>query len=188
MQTGIKKTKNEALRMANLESNQLTKKCIRTALLSLMATDTFDNITVTAIIKRAGVSKGGFYRNYKSKEEVLEEICEDFFQYILDFIEKHRFYENTYQWYVDLFGCITENADVFQLLIKAQAPRKVVLKFDEDRILKEFQREDSVQERYRAIAIVKALTEIAVIWFQNGMQESPEKMAEMMLEIFFINN
>lgn len=180
--------KNEVLKMSNIESNTFTKECIRTALLSLMAMETFDHITVTAIIKRAGVSKGGFYRNYKSKEEVLEELCEDLFQYILDFIEKHRFYENTYQWYVDLFGGIAKNADVFQHLIEAKAPREIVLKFDEDRILKELQRDDSVQERYRAIAIVKALTEIAVIWFQNGMVESPEKMAEMMLEIFFINN
>ena len=85
---------------------------------------------------------------------------------------------------MDLFGSIAKNADVFQHLIKAQAPREIVLKFDEGRILKEFQRDDSVQERYRAIAIVKALTEIAVIWFQNGMVESPEKMAEMMIEIY----
>ena len=78
-------SKNESLKMSNMESNLFTKECICTALLSLMATETFDHITVTAIIKRAGVSRGGFYRNYKSKEDVLEEICEELFQYILDF-------------------------------------------------------------------------------------------------------
>ena len=180
--------KNEVLKMSNIESNTFTKECIRTALLSLMAMETFDHITVTAIIKRAGVSKGGFYRNYKSKEEVLQEICEELFAYIMSFVAAHRFYENTQQWYVDWFSSIIENADAFQLLIKAQASQNVVLKFDEDRILKEFRRDDSVQEQYRAIAIGKALIEITIIWFQNGMVESPEKMAEMMLEIFFINN
>ncbi len=180
--------KNEILKMSNMESNLFTKECICTALLALMATETFDCITVTAIINRAGVSRGGFYRNYKSKEEVLEEICEDLFQYILDFVIQHNLYENPQKWYEDLFRSVAENAEIFQLLIKAQVPRNVVLKFDEGRILQELQKDDSPMEKYRAAAIGKALTEIVVIWFRNGMLESPEDMAEMLLKTFFINN
>lgn len=180
--------KNEILKMSNRESNLFTKECICTALLELMAIEIFDRITVTAIINRAGVSRGGFYRNYKSKEDVLEEICEDVFQYILDFITEHDLYENPRKWYEDLFRSIAENAEIFQLLIKAQVPRNIVLKFDEGRILQELQKDDSPMEQYRAAAISKALTEIVVIWFRNGMQESPKEMAEIMINIFSINN
>ena len=181
-------SKNEILKMSNMESNLFTKECICTALLSLMATEIFDRITVTAIINRAGVSKGGFYRNYKSKEDVLEEICEDIFQYILDFMTGHDLYENPKKWYEDLFRNIAENAEIFQLLIKAQVPRNIVLKFDEGLILQKLQKDDSLMEQYRAAAIGKALTEVVVLWFRNGMQETPEKMAEMLLKIIFINN
>ena len=180
--------KNEILKMSNMESNLFTKECICTALLSLMATETFDHITVTSIINRAGVSRGGFYRNYKAKEDVLEEICEELFQYILDFITEHDLYENTKKWYEDLFRSIAENAEIFQLLIKAQVPRNIVLKFDEGLILQKLQRNDSPMVQYRAAAIGRALTEVVVIWFRNGMQESPEEMAEMLLKLFFINN
>ncbi len=180
--------KNEILKMSNMESNLFTKECICTALLELMAAETFDRITVTAIINRAGVSRGGFYRNYKSKEDVLEEICEDIFQYILEFIIQHNLYENPKKWYEDLFRSVAENAELFQLLIKAQVPRNVVLKFDEGRILQELQKDNSPMERYRAAAILRAMTEVVVLWFQNGMKESPEEMAEMLIEIFFINN
>ena len=180
--------KNEILKMSNMESNLFTKECICTALLSLMATETFDHITVTAIIKRAGVSRGGFYRNYKSKEDVLEEICEELFEYIWGFITEHNLYENPKKWYEDLFQSIAENAEIFQLLIKAQVPRNVVLKFDEGRILEKLQKDDSLMEQYRAAAIGKALTEVVVLWFRNGMQESPEEMAKMLLKIIFINN
>ena len=179
--------KNEVLKMSNMESNLFTKDCIRTALLSLMAVKIFEQITVTEIIKRAGVSRGGFYRNYQSKEEVLQEICEKLFRYVLEFMTEHQFYENTRQWYEDLFRNIAENAEVFQLLIKAQAPKNVILEFDEEQILSNFQKDNSAIERYRAIAIVKALAEVAVVWFRNGMKEKPEEMAEMMLKIFFIN-
>ena len=181
-------SKNEILKMSNMESNLFTKECICTALLSLMATETFDHITVTSIINRAGVSRGGFYRNYKAKEDVLEEICEELFQYILDFITEHDLYENTKKWYEDLFRSIAENAEIFQLLIKAQVPRNIVLKFDEGLILQKLQRHDSPMEQYRAAAIGRALTEVVVLWFRNGMQESPEEMAEMLLKLFFINN
>ena len=181
-------SKNEILKMSNMESNLFTKECICTALLSLMATETFDHIKVTSIINRAGVSRGGFYRNYKAKEDVLEEICEELFQYILDFITEHDLYENTKKWYEDLFRSIAENAEIFQLLIKAQVPRNIVLKFDEGLILQKLQKDDSLMEQYRAAAIGKALTEVVVLWFRNGMQESPEEMAEMLLKIIFINN
>lgn len=181
-------SKNEILKMSNIESNLFTKECICTALLSLMATEIFDQITVTAIINRAGVSRGGFYRNYKSKEDVLEEICEDIFQYILDFMTGHDLYDNPKKWYEDLFRSIAENAEIFQLLIKAQVPRNIVLKFDEGLILQKLQKDDSPMERYRAAAIGRALTEVVVIWFRNGMQESTEEMAEMLLKLLFINN
>ena len=181
-------SKNEILKMSNMESNLFTKECICTGLLSLMATETFDHITVTSIINRAGVSRGGFYRNYKAKEDVLEEICEELFQYILDFITEHDLYENTKKWYEDLFRSIAENAEIFQLLIKAQVPRNIVLKFNEGLILQKLRRNDSPMERYRAAAIGRALTEVVVLWFRNGMQESPEEMAVMLLKLFFINN
>ena len=181
-------SKNEILKMSNMESNLFTKESNCTALLSLMATETYDHITVTAIIKRAGVSRGGFYRNYKSKEDVLEEICEELFEYIWGFITEHNLYENPKKWYEDLFQSIAENAEIFQLLIKAQVPRNVVLKFDEGRILEKLQKDDSLMEQYRAAAIGKALTEVVVFWFRNGMQESPEEMAKMLLMIIFIKN
>lgn len=180
--------KNEVLKMSNIESNLFTKDCIRTSLLSLLATETFDHITVTSIIKRAGVSRGGFYRNYKSKEEVLQEIGEELFQYILDYITEHKYYVNTKKWYLDLFQTIADNSQGYQLLIGAQVPKSVVIQFDEEKLFKELRRDDSALEKYRAIAIGKALTEIAVVWFKNGMKETPEEMAEIMFKIFFINN
>ena len=97
-------------------------------------------------------------------------------------------YENPKKWYEDLFRSVAENAEIFQLLIKAQVPRNIVLKFDEGLILQKLQRNDSPMEQYRAAAIGRALTEVVVIWFRNGMQESPEEMAEMLLKLFFINN
>ena len=176
--------KRETLRRLNQESNQMTRECIKTALLELMAAETFDHITVTSIIQRAGVSKGGFYRNYKSKEEVLQEICEELFQYLLEFLSEHKIYENTKEWYTYFFETIANHADAYRMLVKAQAQKSVVLQFDEEKLLRKLQRDDSVLERYRALAIAKALAEVALVWFRKGMPETPSEMAEIMMEIF----
>lgn len=180
--------KREALRKLNQESNHMTKECIKTALLSLMSSERFDTITVTSIINRAGVSRGGFYRNYKSKENVLQEICDELFQYIWEFFSKHDFYENPKEWYVDLFQSIAEHSDAYQLLVGARAPKTVVLHFDEERLLKKLQKNEGIFDKYRALAIIKAVSEILLVWFKSGMKETPEEMAEMMLKIFNINS
>ena len=46
-----------------------TKRCIMDALLQLMHTKDYDDITITDITERAGVSRMSYYRNYHSKDE-----------------------------------------------------------------------------------------------------------------------
>ena len=68
--------------MTNQESKNLTRESIRIGLIQLMKTHSIDDITVTALLQRAGVSRAGFYRNYPSKEAVLNEIISDFYDKI----------------------------------------------------------------------------------------------------------
>lgn len=177
--------KNEVLKMSNAESNLFTKDCIRTALLSLMATEMFEQITVTSIIKRAGVSRGGFYRNYTSKEEVLREIGEELFEYLLEFVSQHKIHDNPKEWFFDFFQTVFDYKEEYKLLIRTKVPAGFVFHFDEEKLLKEVQKDDSSLEHYRAIAMGKALQDVTLAWFQKGMKETPEEMAEVMYQIFF---
>ena len=53
------------------EQKQVSRESLRTALFILMQQESFDAISISAICKRAGISRTGFYRNYNTKEEVL---------------------------------------------------------------------------------------------------------------------
>ena len=180
--TGTESRKNEVLRMSNLESNRFTKECIQTALLSLMSDETFDKITATAIIKRSGVSRAGFYRNYSSKEEVLDEMTDEFLNVLSDFIADSRYQSAPYLWYYDLFQTIADNADIVRLLLKARVPHQFL--FKTEKWAKELQINQTPKERYRSTAIVKSITEVATDWFEHGMEETPEEMAEFFVELF----
>ncbi|HEM3725403.1 TPA: TetR/AcrR family transcriptional regulator [Streptococcus suis] len=60
------------LYQSNKEANQLTKESIETALLFLLEKKDMKQISVSELVRKAGVSRNAFYRNYKSKEEILE--------------------------------------------------------------------------------------------------------------------
>ena len=53
------------------ETNILTKECIVTALLRLMEVKSYPSITITDITNLAGVSRMAYYRNYKTKDDIL---------------------------------------------------------------------------------------------------------------------
>ncbi len=60
------------LYQSNKEANQLTKESLETALLFLIEKKELKHISVSELVRKAGVSRNAFYRNYKSKEEILE--------------------------------------------------------------------------------------------------------------------
>ena len=54
------------------EANAFVKECITTALLQMMENMPFDDIAITDLVKKAGVGRVSFYRNFESKKDVLE--------------------------------------------------------------------------------------------------------------------
>lgn len=175
--------KRAVLRMSNAESNQLTRECIRTALIYLMNEYPFDKITITSIIKRSGVSRAAFYRNYASKEEVLKEIGNSISDLIATSLAQEKYRNHPWQWYVDCFAAIKENAEIFNLFIQAKLPPDFI--FHADHQTEDGQPELSPKERYRTIAKQSAVKAIIVNWFQNGMEETPEEMADLCQEFFW---
>ena len=61
------------------KTNLFVRDCITKALFQLLKNNEFEDISVSDIIKRAGVSRMGFYRNFSSKENVVEEYILDIF-------------------------------------------------------------------------------------------------------------
>ena len=49
-------------------AREFTKSCIMEALLQLMHTKDYNDISITDITARAGVSRMAYYRNYRSKD------------------------------------------------------------------------------------------------------------------------
>ncbi len=61
-----------------------TKQRITEAALQLFEENGFHAVTVDKIVKESNTSKGGFYHNFKSKDELLYTIHDSFITYVID--------------------------------------------------------------------------------------------------------
>lgn len=174
--------KRNVLRMSNIESNLLTKECIQTALIQLLSESPFEKITVTSIIKRSGVSRAGFYRNYSSKEMVLQELTQNLCEKIETFLNNEDYHANPKQGFTHFFQEIKEQAYLLKLLTKAAVPHTVLL--DTEHFFAEKYSNMPAKERYHIIALLASLKEVVLDWFKNDMKESPEEMADLFVTIF----
>ena len=57
--------------VSHKSSRDFTKSCIMEALLQLMHSKDYNDISITDITSRAGVSRMAYYRNYRSKDHIL---------------------------------------------------------------------------------------------------------------------
>lgn len=69
-----------------------SKESMREAFLRLLAAKKYEDITISEIAKAAGVSRRTFYRNFKSKNEVVLSCCECIFEEYLRYLDQDMDY------------------------------------------------------------------------------------------------
>lgn len=62
------------------ELNALIKECITSALIRMLDKQTLEEISITDLVQEAGVSRVSFYRNFESKQDVLQKYMEKLLQ------------------------------------------------------------------------------------------------------------
>ena len=79
------------------EANLRVKESITTTLFQLMHEKSISDISISELIRRAGVARVSFYRNYESKEDVLVTLIEDVLEQYRDTIDSNETSFYTYQ-------------------------------------------------------------------------------------------
>jgi AcrR family transcriptional regulator len=168
--------KKDALHKSNKESNRLTRECLQTALIWLMSQKPFDRITISELVRRAGVSRTAFYRNYSSKEQILHELCNAFLDGIRDSLSKQSPQMDPAVWYGEFFRSVKENAQIFGLLLQA---RLVNPPGFFAHALKRLSVPEGVFDYYAFLAWEGGFSSVLIRWFEDGMQEEPACMASL---------
>ena len=164
------------------EVNILTKECIITALLRLMQEKPYDSISITDITTLAGVSRMAYYRNYKSKDEILINHLEEEEKKLVDSLSGEKA-ENikTIITYLSLF--FQENAPVIKAVYDAGLAHMLSDMLG-DRIYDYFPvASESKEGKYAVHYYVGAIFSVFRFWFDEGMKESADEISDMIYKL-----
>ncbi len=173
--------KREVLRLSNKESNRITKECIESALLLLMAEKDYQEITISEIVKRAGVSRTAYYRNYRSKEDILNTALTELIENIIRAMTKFSYVTEQALYWKTLFATTKIHAVSFGVLLRAGFG-PVVLEEITKQMTSEIDAED-IKNRYDMIFWSGAVYNILISWILGGMKQTEDEMVEICLYI-----
>lgn len=158
--------------------NILVKDSITEALLTLLKNKTIDKISITEITNKAGVGRVSFYRNFDSKEDILdqylEKVTDEFIQNSgIDF--KHNDV-NTY--ITILFKHLEKYKDFTNSLYKSDC-----LYLVEKQFKRIFEKKNYNYNEYKKQFYIGGIYNIYHYWLVNGYKETPEELANNLVDL-----
>ena len=161
------------------EANIRVKSNITKALFRLMHEKSFSDISITELIRDAGVARVSFYRNYDSKEDVLVTLIEDILEQFRDTIDSN---DTDYYTYGNIYKSFSyfEKYGEFVLDLYQFGYGSILLeklnRFHED--IAGTMPNGSI-ERYQLYMYMGALFNTAIMWLQNGKKEDVGDITRM---------
>ncbi len=169
-----------------------SKDSIEEALLALMQTTSYREITIQAITKSAGLSRQTFYLNFNSKDDVLSRRLMRLFDDIMERVQAERV--STVPRLVAIYTqIVVENAAFFRLLTE-NGLTGLVCRLFADRLMQlppvlSCQRENqsAAERRYFNSFWVAAFVEAYAQWLSEDMRTDRSEIERIMTDIMLGN-
>ena len=160
----------------NKELNNIIKEAIQDALFGLMKIKKYEDISITELCQKAGVSRMAFYNNYKSLDNVIRSIVIDLNNEILDDIGSPFKNSITLNWYLKLFYTVEKNKEFFKLMFNAGF-KYSYLEMINDLVLNN-KSMISLEEKNIRVLWAGGMVNTIIKWFDDNLLESPSELAE----------
>lgn len=160
----------------------LTRNYIYEAYYSLLMKYPCDKINVSDICEKAGVSRMSFYRNFKSKEDLISKSIERIMKNLKSTLLE---YDKINQYIVTRE--IFTTAERYKYAFKAFKNSNYAESFIDvisDKLFS-FAPEDKINpsRKYTPVFYFSALAGVLNAWINNGTKESPDDMAKLICTI-----
>jgi len=170
------RAKIKGLYSHNQELKKITVESTMEALIQLMRVERYEDISITAICERAGISRNAFYKNFGTKENVFKEIVEKFIKHLLKELGNPFNSRVSLSWYQNFFKLIKEESEILLTLMKASL-KDVYLETVNDILIRNENLD--AETKYKRIMWNGAIQNIVAVWVESGMKESIEVMAKI---------
>ena len=163
-----------------------TKGYLKEALIELLTTTSFENITIKAICQKAAVNRSTFYAYYTCPRDLIEEIEQDIISQLPDYkpTDQKPFFLSMKQ----LMEYIRKNRNTFYILLTSSADRSfgeqiiaaVMDKYDE---LANFSNIDDKEMSF--IFVINGVVGIIREWIEKGFQMSVDRITYLIIDMAF---
>ncbi len=156
------------------------RECITQALIRLMKEKPYEEINVSEICKAAGYNRITYYRNFSSKEDVLQSLLDGI---ALEFQSKMELHRGEYfaSSAARMFTIIKKYAEPLTLLHRAHMDYALMETLDKafHHTIPDGSREDAGYYRaFQSGGYFYVITK----WLLSGMKESPRKMGQVLAD------
>lgn len=160
-----------------------SKRILTETLLCLMKQYPYQEITVKHILLESGVSRKTFYRNFLSKDDILDSYINTIFYQYIDALKE----QNTYSMiqmldmifsfcenHKDFLFTLRDNELLYLFLLKLNRLLPIEHKKISDNISKQISDTTSVLSQYIVLFNIGGIWNIIFGWIENNMQDSTE--------------
>lgn len=174
-------------RYSNKETNRLTREAICTALVLLMKKESFNKISITDIVRRAGVSRTAYYSNYSSKQEILYDLVDSLIsevnQKLLPYTDERTGKAKQPRIFIKvMFEVFYEQQNIYKTLYNAHF-NHIILDRLNDSMLSHL-KDRSDENIYRIYFNAGALYNVFSKWIQSDLSKTIDEMTEICLTIY----
>lgn len=163
---------------------------IISALFELLKKNSFDRISITAITQKASVSRLSYYRNFNSKEDIVERFFDQEFQQFMTELASKKQTEFTLRNIMILsFSYWQKRHQQIRLLVRDDQTYLIYISFKKNMhlILKKYQDKLSLTRR-QAEFVEGGIMIVLLEWIQDGCQDTPEELAADVGERFLFQD
>ncbi|GAX46567.1 TetR/AcrR family transcriptional regulator [Pseudolactococcus reticulitermitis] len=166
-----------------------TRCAIEMAMSDLLKEKTFDQITTTELVKRAGISRSSFYTHYQDKYEMIDQYQRVFFAKIEAIFDENG--TDIHNAIFEIFDFLYQDS-VLSALLSENGTREIhiYLRQKFKALLKTVisphlgrQTLDKVRIDYQTTYSAHAIFGMVQLWIKRGKKESPREITDTLLAI-----
>ena len=150
-------------KISNEESRMLTREALRYALFDLLKEKKIDSIKVVDLVKRAGVSRASFYRNYTSINDIISDTIDLTIDDVLNLMNDN-FSKNL----PSIIAIFRKNQLYLNNLYESGYLHLLLERFN-----------DKFNPDYYRASWAGMYYNVLYIWIKNGMKESSDELIKI---------
>lgn len=169
------------VRYSNESAKQITCECIESALIQLLETNEFDKITISDLVKQAGVSRTAFYRHYDSKEAVLDNLLDSVFKEVKEVLDGDAFFKTPDVFWRQQLVIVKKHLRPFQLLLKAGLGGRILDQIT--RFTMSGSSGETAEDYYNDVFWSGAVYNVLIHWVRSDADIPVEELADICVAI-----